>query len=403
MNQRLALALLCLTVASIAPCAVIAADEITAKLDLTSPRDYQVFQRKSLTEGTVVVAGQLSFVKGGVPTDVTLESRLIDESAAVAKPGEWKRLPWDARVASFRFAMNAAAGGWYRLEVRVRSGEATLLTVPVDHVGIGEVFIVAGQSNSANHGEGQTQPKTGRVSAFNGSNWQIANDPQPGASGGGGSFIPAFGDRLVETHNVPIGIAAVGVGATSVRQWLPKGERITILPTLTGHIVTVADETSNEGRWECSGGLFDNLMTRVHHFGPHGCRAILWHHGESDANQALKDRTLPGKLYAQHMETIIKRSRTQSGWPIPWFIAQASYHTPDDPGSEEIRAAQKSLWQPGLAHEGPDTDALTGDHRDLGGKGVHFSAKGLKAHGQVWADKVSQVIDQPKHMSPAIR
>lgn len=394
MSSRLALILLCLTAASITERRVIAADEITAKLDLTSPRDYQVFQRKTLTEGTVAIAGQLSFTKGSVPTDITLESRLIDESAAGAKPGEWKRLPWDVRVASFRFPINSAPiNGWYRLEVRVRSGESTLLTVPVEHVGIGEVFIVAGQSNSANHGEGQTQPKTGRVSAFNGSNWQIANDPQPGASGGGGSFIPAFGDRMVETHHVPIGIAAVGVGATSVRQWLPKGERITILPTLTGHIVTVADETSNEGRWECTGGLFDNLMSRVHHFGPHGCRAILWHQGESDANQALKDRTLPGKLYAQHMETIIKRSRTDSGWPIPWFIAQASYHTPDDPGSEEIRTAQKSLWQPGLAHDGPDTDALTGDHRDGGGKGVHFSAKGLQAHGHIWAEKVSKVID----------
>jgi len=395
MTSRLALMLLCLTAASITERRLFAADEITTKLDLTSPRDYQVFQRKNLTEGTVVIAGQLSFVKGSVPTDVSLESRLIDESAAVAKPGEWQRLPWDARVASFRLPIKATAiNGWYRLEVRVRSGESTLLTVPVDHVGIGEVFIVAGQSNSANHGEGQTQPKTGRVSAFNGSNWQIANDPQPGASGGGGSFIPAFGDRMVETHHVPIGIAAVGVGATSVRQWLPKGERITILPTLTGHIVTVADESSNEGRWECSGGLFDNLMSRVHYFGPHGCRAILWHQGESDANQALKDRTLPGKLYAQHMETIIKRSRTQSGWPVPWFIAQASYHTPDDPGSEEIRAAQKSLWQPGLASEGPNTDTLTGDHRDSGGKGVHFSAKGLQAHGRLWAEMVKTAIDR---------
>lgn len=386
----LALLALCLTVHS-----TLAADEITAKLDLTSPRDYQVFQRKTLTEGTVVIAGQLAFVKGQAPADVSLESRLIDESTAVAKPGEWTRLPWDARVASFRFPMNATAiNGWYRFEVRVRSGESTLLTVPVEHVGIGEVFIVAGQSNSANHGEGQTQPKTGRVSAFNGSNWQIANDPQPGASGGGGSFIPAFGDRMVETHHVPIGIASVGVGATSVRQWLPKGERITILPTLTGHIVTVADETSNEVRWECSGGLFDNLMSRVHHFGLHGCRAILWHQGESDANQALKDRTLPGKLYAQHMETIIKRSRTQSGWPIRWFIAQASYHTPDDPGSEDLRAAQKSLWQSGLAHEGPNTDTLTGDHRDGGGKGVHFSAKGLQAHGHLWAESVTAVLSR---------
>ena len=394
---RIIIALLTL---SLATASLIAADDITVRLDLTSPRDYQVFQRTTLRAGTVVIAGQLSFVKGGVPADVMLESRLIDESAAVPKPGEWTRLPWDARVAAFRFSLKSDAGGWSRLEVRVRSGDATLLTVSVDHVGIGEVFIVAGQSNSANHGEGQTQPQSGLVSAFNGSNWQLANDPQPGASGAGGSFIPAFGDRMVELHKVPVGVACVGVGATSVRQWLPKGERISSLPTLTNHIITVGksekdgtSEAGGDGEWACDGGLFDNLLTRVHHFGPNGCRAILWHQGESDANQSLLDRTLPGSLYAQHLTTIIKRSREQSGWSIPWLIAQASYHTPDDPGSAEIRTAQRSLWQSGLAHEGPNTDTLTADHRDSAGKGVHFSAKGLQAHGQLWAEKVTKLIN----------
>jgi hypothetical protein len=42
------------------------ADEISrAKLVLVSPREYQVFQRRSLREGYVTVAGSLSFVKIG--------------------------------------------------------------------------------------------------------------------------------------------------------------------------------------------------------------------------------------------------------------------------------------------------------------------------------------------------
>ena len=43
--------------------------------------------------------------------------------------------------------------------------------------------------------------------------------------------------------------------------------------------------------------------------------------------------------------------------------------------------------------EGPDTDVLVGDHRDLGGKGVHFSPKGLKAHGEMWAEKVTPYVN----------
>jgi hypothetical protein len=44
--------------------------------------------------------------------------------------------------------------------------------------------------------------------------------------------------------------------------------------------------------------------------------------------------------------------------------------------------------------QGPDTDTLTGDNRDMDGKGIHFSPKGLKAHGEMWAEKVSAYLDQ---------
>ena len=37
---------------------------------------------------------------------------------------------------------------------------------------------------------------------------------------------------------------------------------------------------------------------------------------------------------------------------------------------------------------------LTGDYRDFGGQGIHFSPKGLHAHGQMWADKVSVYLDR---------
>jgi hypothetical protein len=56
-----------------------------------------------------------------------------------------------------------------------------------------------------------------------------------------------------------------------------------------------------------------------------------------------------------------------------------------------------SLWQPDLAIEGRDTDALTAPYRQNGGKGTHFNDADLKAHGLLWADKVSQYIDAMLH------
>lgn len=253
----------------------------------------------------------------------------------------------------------------------------------VEHVGVGEVFVVAGQSNSANHGEERQSPRTGRVASFSGNAWGLAHDPQPGASGSGGSFLPAFGDALAERLNVPIGLMACGVGATSVREWLPKGSKFPNPPTLTGNVV----QTSS-GDWEARGNLFETFAQRLRSIGTNGFRAVLWHQGESDANQADPSRTLPGHLYQQYLEQLILASRQAAGWDMPWFVAQASYHTPSDTGSEDIRAAQRAVCQVPGVHSGPDTDQLGGTFRDSGGTGVHFSGPGLREHGARWAQSV---------------
>jgi hypothetical protein len=95
--------------------------------------------------------------------------------------------------------------------------------------------------------------------------------------------------------------------------------------------------------------------------------------------------------------TLIRASRKQAGWDFAWFVAQATYHTPDDPSCPPIREAQRSLWQADLVIEGPDTDTLTAPYRQNGGKGTHFNDAGLKAHGLLWADKVSQYLDTILH------
>ena len=352
-------------------------------LRLTLPLDYQVHQRVARAEGRIIVAGSLA--KGSEDSG-TVEARLVGAGAAA----EWQKLTTlKSGATEFRVELNAPSGGWYRLEVRVRSEDSIVAETTVEHVGVGEVFVIAGQSNSANHGEERQTTKTGLVATSYNGKWQLANDPQPGASGNGGSFIPPFGDAIAERFKVPVGIIATGVGATSVREWLPRGTRFPNPPTLTGHVTQLATS-----EWESKGALFDNLVTRMKQAGPNGFRAVLWHQGESDANQTDVNRTLPGELYRKFLEQLILDSRRETGWEAPWFVAQVSYHTPDDTGSPDIRAAQQALWKTGIALEGPNSDAMAGDLRDSGGKGVHFSGKGLREHGTRWAGKVSPWLEQ---------
>ncbi|MCX6883360.1 MAG: hypothetical protein NTV12_12825, partial [Verrucomicrobia bacterium] len=208
----------------------VSAETMPANVTLQTPLNYQVFQRSSSGSGAVVVQGTLQ-LNQGVSSPVELQARVLGEGRGGVLPGTWQRLPSDPRVRHFKGNLLAPAGGWYRLEVRVLLGNKPVVTNTVDHVGIGEVFVIAGQSNSGNHGEGRQHPKSGTVAAFDGRGWRLAEDPQPGASGDGGSFIPAFGDALSKHLGLPIGVVCLGAGGTSVREWLPKGDTFNSPPT----------------------------------------------------------------------------------------------------------------------------------------------------------------------------
>ena len=347
-------------------------------LTLDSPLQWQVFQRHSPRAGRVEVRGR------ALQAD-QVEARWV----GTAQPApEWQRVPM-AADGTFAATLEVPAGGWYRCEVRALLGGQRLAEAAVGQVGVGEVFVVAGQSNSANYGEQKLQPASGRVAAGSGQSWREAIDPQPGAEGGGGSFLPPLGDALSARFGVPIGFVACGIGATSVREWLPVGTPFPNPPTLTGRVRQLPD-----GRWESDGAAFCMLLERMKQSSPGGFRAVLWHQGESDANQADASRTLPGPLYREYLTEIIRQSRQGMGREIPWFVAQATYHVPGDEASPDIRAAQAAIVADGTALAGPDSDSLKGEWREAGGKGVHFSGPGLEQHARLWLEKIAPWLEE---------
>lgn len=354
-------------------------------INLAAPLNYQVVQRSSRNSGVLRIQGCASFQFNRA----TWEARLVDprhtttwqplevSESDVSDPGH----PFDA-------FLHGPSGGWYRLEVRASTGGQVVAQAAVEHVGIGELLVVAGQSNAANHGEEQQTTRTRRVATFDGRQWRLADDPQPGASGQGGSFLPPLGDQLAQRWDVPVGFIACGIGATSVREWLPRGATFPHPPTLEGRVTQLPS-----GEWASGGAAFEMLVSRMKQMDRHGFRAVLWHQGESDANQPDPSRTLPGNLYREYLEQLIRESRREIGWDAPWFVAQVSYHVPGDEASPDLRAAQASLWRDGIALQGPDSDALKGPLRERGGLGVHFSGEGLRVHATKWAEKIGPWIE----------
>ena len=333
-----------------------AADPV--RWSLESPEENRVFQRDDLGGADVVVAGTFPKEAGVRPGD-GVEARFLGESTWTPT---WRVAPGEA---GFRLRTRVSAGLRF-LFVRVRRGDA-ILAVAERTVAVGEVFVVAGQSNSANHGEERQRPTMPGVMALGPGGWRMAHDPQPGSSGDGGSMVPALGDALWRALGVPVGFVSCGSGGTSVREWLPSGVVFDAPPTVMARVRRKGDA------WESDGALYQQLVAKVRALGPRGFRAVLWHQGESDANQADPTRTLRGDLYARFLSRLMEGVRAEAGWAVPWMVAQVSYHTPDDRGSEDLRRAQASLWESGLALQGPDTDALGERWRDGGGRGVHFN------------------------------
>jgi hypothetical protein len=176
-------------------------------LQLSHPLDFQVIQRNAANRGEVLIQGT---------TDLELTGTTFQSQ--IAKEGKWQ--PLNAKITKDGFSghLEAPAGGWHRLEVRVTKGDLVLASAVVEHLGVGELFVVAGQSNSANHGQEKQNTQTQRVASFDGQRWQLANDPQPGASGRGGSFMPPPALRHAPDA---VGWTRAWAGRKNTRQRLP--------------------------------------------------------------------------------------------------------------------------------------------------------------------------------------
>jgi hypothetical protein len=321
-------------------------------LSVFSPVDYQVFQRRTRREGAIVLRGRAHSACDH------LEARVSGPSIAGMVSGAWQTV---ALMADRTFAVElpTAAGGWYQLELRALHGKDEVARARVDHVGVGEVFVLAGAALASNTSQDRLRPKTGLVSTFSGVEWRVANDPQPGVHdfSEGGSCWPAFGDALVEKYHVPIGLASTGHAGALLDRWQPQGE------------------------------LFGWLQTRLRRLGPQGFRAVLWHQNEQDLAMLNED-------YSQRLMQLIQASRKELGWDAPWMVAVVSYRNSFGQPFPISRKGQQKLWEQRIALEGPDLDALAPEAAGAASHGMHLQAKGLRQLGQHWADKVGAYLDQ---------
>ncbi|RLT06391.1 MAG: hypothetical protein DWI21_11255 [Planctomycetota bacterium] len=338
-----------------------------AMLTLDWPRPHQVVQRT----GTDPEAGHADVrIAGELPKAADQAKwwyRVVSLDGATGSGTDWTTFDVKVTGTNFDGMARVAAGGWYRLEVRAIGGKAVIAAGKVEPIGVGEVFVVAGQSYATNCNDERfkvAEPH-GRVVAFDSAKgtWGIANDPQPTPDGSdGGSIWPPLGDALAKELRVPIGFANVAVGATSSQQWMPDGQ---LHPRLVK-----AEQTL--GRF----------------------RAVLWQQGESDV--IAKTTT---EKYVANLKTIRETAAKACGFESPWLLAKSTLHPTvyNDPvGEGRIRGAIDELVKlPGF-RAGPDTDTLTGENRGDAKSRRHFSGIGQRRAAEMWLAVLKRELETAK-------
>lgn len=330
------------------------AAEAQATLTLTSPVSCRVFQRGTGEQAAVLIEGTLSD-----KADVIEAKADLAAGATRGTPIKWTAVTAPGQAVSGKFSgfLTVPAGGWYQLTVRARAGGRTMAEQAVDKVGVGEVFVTAGQSNSANFGNPRQTARDARVVYFDGKGFVRAQDPIPGGCGGGGSPWALLGDRIAESQQVPVCFRSASLNWTEVAAWLPPDT-----------------------------ALYKNLASCVKAFGKDGVRAVLWHQGESDTLVKTAAET-----YCERVKTIVEALTKDAGYPVPWLVAQASFHPGSQaPEQELVAKGQQLLWTKKICFQGPVTDDLLG--QEFRHDGVHFNQKGLDKHAERWFDALGRAF-----------
>ena len=353
-----------------------------AQLQVTFPASRLVIQRNNSNQAAIPVVGNC-------PTNATqIQAQLTVRQGGTATG--WIILDSVPNNGVFQGTFTGVTGGWYDLEVRAYAGNTQIASTLLERIGVGEVFVTAGQSNSWGINCTSGQASDDRVSMINywtGQAGQFSESTLPftvshadlatGITNTGmfpGAYLylwGGLGDRLVTQLGVPIMFYGASYSGTNSRYW--------------------AHSANGE---ESYSGYVKNLPYRVlgvtilHYLKRTGVRAVLWHQGEGDNYyQSYND-------YVNNIGLVINKSRSQLGFGnLSWVVSRVSY-IPAADGSEYINhetdpniiAAQNTLAGQTNNSPGPATDSMIyPTYRKTDAGHLHFDADDCPALIDVWS------------------
>lgn len=325
-----------------------------AQITISFPSNRIVFQRNNDNKGFVNIIGNYSEEIDKV------EAKLTPIAAGQGIETDWTVVQ-DKPKAGYFAGKIQGQGGWYKLEIRAIKNNSTLKTITIEKIGIGEVFIVLGQSNAQgipNYGaKGATDDRVNAIN-FNNSNIidklpenlnfvQLSEKVNIAPQGDGPWCWGELGDRLVKRLNVPVVFFNEGLSLVSVINWRESAEG---KPTFN-FVLDVG------GRFQLLNGLpYINLKNTLQYYGALlGVRSLLWIQGETDNSP----NRLSADVYSMNLQRLIDISRNDFDEKLTWMVARTSV-TYQAPSNLEIIGGQNQIINKAgnNVFAGPLTDSL---------------------------------------------
>ncbi len=358
----------------------------TAQVNVEFPTSRAVFQRDKNNSATINISGNFTKIVDRI------EAKLTPINGG--NPVNWTTISTNPQGGFYSGSLTST-GGWYELQVRGMLGGAEVGSQTISPVGIGEVFIIAGQSNgqgfyNRNNGNGNfdygaQRASDDRVSCvdYNNSNQLSSSLPYPSFShleensniaprGQGAWSWGKLGDLLASRLQVPILFYNASWEGTIVRSW-----RESITGTAISPYIPVP--------YEPSGAPYSNLRSVLQYYVPiTGVRGVLWIQGESD-NQ-FKTTTA---TYANDLKAVIDASRNDSGKNISWMVSLTSYNQRQTEivAPRIINAQKNVISSTANVFTGPNTDIIQVPRTDP--DLVHFHHEGLTALAEAWNNQLN--------------
>lgn len=384
-----------------------------SQIVVTFPSERAVFQRSNANEANVYIGGFITQAYQKV--EARLTPRVPGEGQPSPSNGSWQLI--DDQITAGQFlGYLVAKGGWYQLEVRGVNPGGTSSVATISRVGVGEVFVVAGQSNATGgdsnpNGPGAAHDQVNSVNFQNFDTGTMSVKPYPNVQLPCPEFVHldanvktapfgnyawcwgSFGDKIYEKLHVPVMIFNGGWSSTGIDNWKQSTDPNGITTSAFGYTFP-------------AGLPFGHLRLALNNYVAQlGVRAVLWHQGETD-NYLEQPGDNTYNRYLSGLWDVINASRNLSDKPnLAWVVARASRFTVN--GTTRVSAnvvnAQNELInndaQYPHVYQGPDTDPYysieyRGDEIHFRGDGVTQSPDGQVYSGLIslagfWADKIT--------------